>query len=232
MEPNQSSSHGDGATLLRETSCPLKVTEDIWFACCSCTYVTRDQHGIVSHLAAHGDEQSKCQHPPLSGSGSKSQVLGNTQKNNSEKPFKCKLCPQEFAYNSLLTCHNRMHPGEKPFKCKLCPQAYTQNCDLQTHSRVHTGEKPLKCKQCPQAFADYPSMRAHNRTHTDNYRFKCKKCPQALADYSSLRIHNRMHTAVMKVLHRLRPIAPRTQSCYMQRQLVILPKNCAMPAPR
>ncbi|KAM7296947.1 putative zinc finger protein [Ixodes scapularis] len=71
MEPNQSSSHGDGATLLRETSCPLKVTEDIWFACCSCTYVTRDQHGIVSHLAAHGDEQSKCQHPPLSGSGSK-----------------------------------------------------------------------------------------------------------------------------------------------------------------
>uniref|UniRef100_A0A0K8RED4 Putative c2h2-type zn-finger protein n=1 Tax=Ixodes ricinus TaxID=34613 RepID=A0A0K8RED4_IXORI len=51
MEPNQSSSHGDGATLLRETSCPLKVTEDIWFACCSCTYVTRDQHGIVSHLA-------------------------------------------------------------------------------------------------------------------------------------------------------------------------------------
>ncbi|KAM7296954.1 zinc finger protein 782-like [Ixodes scapularis] len=88
MELNQSSSHGDGATLLRETSCPLKVTEDIWFACCSCTYVTRDQHGIVSHLAAHGDEQSKCQHPPLSGSGSKSQVLGNTQKNKSEKPFK------------------------------------------------------------------------------------------------------------------------------------------------
>ncbi|CAN8007219.1 unnamed protein product, partial [Ixodes pacificus] len=52
MEPNQSSDPGDGATLLGETSCPLKVTENIWFGCCSCTYVTSDQRVIVSHLAA------------------------------------------------------------------------------------------------------------------------------------------------------------------------------------
>ncbi|KAM7281527.1 zinc finger protein 525-like, partial [Ixodes scapularis] len=57
----------DGAALL---------ANDIWFGCCSCSYVTRDQRAIVSHLAAHGDEQSKCQHPPMS--GSKSQVLGST----------------------------------------------------------------------------------------------------------------------------------------------------------
>ncbi|CAN8006861.1 unnamed protein product, partial [Ixodes pacificus] len=92
MEPNQSSGHGDGATLLGETVCPLKVTEDIWFGCCSCTYITRDQRVIVGHLAAHGDEQSNCQLPPMS--GSKSQVLGNIQKHKGEKPFKCKLCPR------------------------------------------------------------------------------------------------------------------------------------------
>uniref|UniRef100_A0A147BE19 THAP-type domain-containing protein n=1 Tax=Ixodes ricinus TaxID=34613 RepID=A0A147BE19_IXORI len=38
---------GDGATLLGETSCPLKVTENIWFGCCSCTYVTSDQRAIL-----------------------------------------------------------------------------------------------------------------------------------------------------------------------------------------
>ncbi|CAN8030081.1 unnamed protein product, partial [Ixodes persulcatus] len=98
MEPIQSSSRGDGATFLGETSCPLKVAKDIWFGCCSCTYVTKDQHVIVSHLTAHGDEQAKCQHPPMS--CSRSQVFGNTQKHNSETPFKCKLCPEEFACNS------------------------------------------------------------------------------------------------------------------------------------
>ncbi|CAN8030078.1 unnamed protein product [Ixodes persulcatus] len=99
MEPNQSSSHGDGATLLGETSCPLKATEDISFRCCSCTYVTRDQRGIVSHLAARCDQQSKCQRPSMS--GAKSQVLGNTRKHKSDKPFKCKLLPQSLCSKFL-----------------------------------------------------------------------------------------------------------------------------------
>ncbi|XP_042150606.1 uncharacterized protein LOC115314388 isoform X5 [Ixodes scapularis] len=54
MEPIQSSLQGGGAALLEETSCPLKP-DDIWFGCCSCTYVTGDHRGIVSHLVTHGD---------------------------------------------------------------------------------------------------------------------------------------------------------------------------------
>ncbi|KAM7297018.1 zinc finger protein 502-like [Ixodes scapularis] len=60
MEPIPSSSWGDGAAPLGETSSPLKVTEDISFRCCSCTYVTKDQHGIVSHLVAHVVQSSFC----------------------------------------------------------------------------------------------------------------------------------------------------------------------------
>ncbi|XP_042144231.1 zinc finger protein 782-like [Ixodes scapularis] len=182
---------GYGATLLEETSYPLKVTEDIWFACCSCTHVTKDQRGIVSHLAAHGDKQSKCQHPPMS--GSKTQVLGNTQKQNSEKPFKCKLCPQKFAYNSILTFHNQTHTGVKPFRCKLCPQAFARNSYLQSHNNVHTGEKPFKCKQCPKAFAQYSSLRKHFRAHTGEKPFTCKYCLKALTQFSSLQRHNQTH---------------------------------------
>uniref|UniRef100_V5IGM6 Putative regulation of transcription n=1 Tax=Ixodes ricinus TaxID=34613 RepID=V5IGM6_IXORI len=128
MEPIQSSSRGDGAIFLGEISCPLKVAEDISFGCCFCTYVSRDQRVIVSHLTAHGDEQVKCQHPPIS--SSRSQVLGNTQKHKSEKSFKCKLCPEEFAYNSHLTRHIRTHTGQKPFKCKQCSQAFPRNSEL------------------------------------------------------------------------------------------------------
>ncbi|KAG0444121.1 hypothetical protein HPB47_014148, partial [Ixodes persulcatus] len=37
---------GDERALLEKTSCPLRANGDIWFGCCSCTYFTRDQHGI------------------------------------------------------------------------------------------------------------------------------------------------------------------------------------------
>ncbi|XP_042150680.1 zinc finger protein 431-like [Ixodes scapularis] len=193
----QVSFQGDGATLLGETSCTLKVTEDIWIECCSCTYVTTDQHVIVSHLAAHGDEQSEIQHPRMS--GCKSQVLGNIQKHKSEKPFKCKQCLQAFARNSNLTIHNRMHTGEKPYKCKQCPQAFAQNSSLQRHNRTHTGDKPFKCKQCPRAFAQNSfarifNLRNHNRTHTGEKPFKCKQCPKAFAQDSKLQNHNQTHT--------------------------------------
>uniref|UniRef100_A0A6B0UJ64 C2H2-type domain-containing protein n=1 Tax=Ixodes ricinus TaxID=34613 RepID=A0A6B0UJ64_IXORI len=57
MEPIPSSSCGDGAVPLGKTSSLLKATENILFRCCSCTYVTRDQHGIVSHLVAHACHQ-------------------------------------------------------------------------------------------------------------------------------------------------------------------------------
>uniref|UniRef100_V5GK52 C2H2-type domain-containing protein n=1 Tax=Ixodes ricinus TaxID=34613 RepID=V5GK52_IXORI len=77
----------------------LKATEDISFRCCSCTYVTRDQHGIVSHLVAHGDEQFKSDHPSMS-SSSRSKVPSNTQKHKSDKLFIGANCvPEAFARN-------------------------------------------------------------------------------------------------------------------------------------
>uniref|UniRef100_A0A6B0UWS2 Putative regulation of transcription n=1 Tax=Ixodes ricinus TaxID=34613 RepID=A0A6B0UWS2_IXORI len=147
MEPIPSSSCGDGAAPLGKTSSLLKATEDILFRCCSCTYVTRDQRVIVSHLVAHGDEQFKSHHPSMS-SSSRSKAPSNTQKHKSDKLFKCKLCPQAFARNSDLRRHNQTHTDEKPFKCKLCPKAFAQNSYLRKHNQTHTGEKPFKCKLC------------------------------------------------------------------------------------
>uniref|UniRef100_A0A0K8RGQ2 C2H2-type domain-containing protein n=1 Tax=Ixodes ricinus TaxID=34613 RepID=A0A0K8RGQ2_IXORI len=173
MEPIQSSSGGDGAAPLEKTSSPLKITEDISFRCCSCTYVTRDQRGIVSHLVAHGDKQSKSQHPSVS-SDSRPKVPSYMQKHKSNKLFKCKLCPQAFVQNSDLRRHNQTHTGEKPFKCKLCPKAFAQNSYLRDHYQRHTGEKPFKCKLCPKAFALNLYLRRHNQTHTGEKPFKCK----------------------------------------------------------
>uniref|UniRef100_A0A0K8RHN0 Putative zinc finger protein n=1 Tax=Ixodes ricinus TaxID=34613 RepID=A0A0K8RHN0_IXORI len=149
MEPIQSSSCGDEAALLGKTSCPLKVTEDIWFGCCSCTYFTRDQHGIVSHLVAHGDEQVKCQ-PPSTFPASKFKVHSNSEKHRSDKLFKCNPCPDVFTQNSSVIDHNRTHTGEKSYTSKLCSQDFACNGNLIEHNRTHTGEKPFKCEALPQ----------------------------------------------------------------------------------
>uniref|UniRef100_V5IC50 Putative zinc ion binding protein n=2 Tax=Ixodes ricinus TaxID=34613 RepID=V5IC50_IXORI len=209
----RTSNRGDGAAPLEKTSRPLKVTEVVSFSCCSCTYVTRDQRGIVSHLVAHGDEQFKSQHPPVS-SGSRSKVPSNTQKHKSDpqafdqnsdlrrhiqthtrgKPFKCKLCPESFALNSNLRIHIQTHTGEKQFKCRLCPKAFTRNGNLKVHNRTHTGDKPFKCKLCSQAFARNSDLRVHYQRHTGEKPFKCKLCPKSFALNLSLRRHNHTHT--------------------------------------
>ncbi|XP_040075089.1 zinc finger protein 136-like [Ixodes scapularis] len=167
---------GEGAALLGETSCSLKVTENISFRCCSCTYVTSYQHWMLRHLVAHGNEQCDYQHPPMS-PASRSQVPSNTREHNSEKVFKCKVCPRVFAKNRQLTVHNRTHSGKRPFKCKLCPQAFFENYRLIRHNRIHTDKKPFKCKLCPQVFAKKCQLTVHNRTHSGKKPFKCKLCP-------------------------------------------------------
>uniref|UniRef100_A0A0K8RI26 Putative c2h2-type zn-finger protein n=1 Tax=Ixodes ricinus TaxID=34613 RepID=A0A0K8RI26_IXORI len=193
MEPIQSTSRGDGATLLGATSCPLKVAEGIWFRCCSCTYVTKDQLVIVSHLAAHGDQQSDCQHPSIA--RLRSQVFG--KKNKGEKPLlKCKFCPREFVYNYRFgSTTTRTHTGEKPLKLACnSPKAFSLNSLLQSHNRTHTNERPFKCKQCPLTFAQNYYLRNHSRTHSGEKPFKCQQCPKAFAQASSLRSHNQTHT--------------------------------------
>uniref|UniRef100_A0A0K8RIT5 Putative similar to zinc finger protein n=1 Tax=Ixodes ricinus TaxID=34613 RepID=A0A0K8RIT5_IXORI len=163
MELIQSSNRDEAARLV-ETSCPLKGTEDIWFRCCSCTYFTKDQHGIVSHLVAHGDEQAECHHPLMS-PGSRSQVHTNTHMHRGIRLFKCKLCPQAFNWKSNLTRHNLLHTGERPYKCKQCPRAFAQSGSLVYHNHAHTGEKPFKCKFCSQTFSQNSSLIRHSRRH-------------------------------------------------------------------
>ncbi|XP_042150657.1 zinc finger protein 525-like [Ixodes scapularis] len=185
----------DVAAQLGETSCLLKATEDIWFRCCSCSYFTGDQHGIVSHLVAHGDEQVKCQNP-LS-SSSRSRVHINTQIHRGDRLSKCKLCPQAFAafaWSSTLKNHILTHNGEKPDKCKLCPQAFARSSHLKDHNRTHSDEKPYKCRMFPQAFNLESYLKLHNRTHSGAKPYKCNLCSQAFARCANLTRHKKLHT--------------------------------------
>ncbi|KAM7309463.1 zinc finger protein OZF isoform X2 [Ixodes scapularis] len=206
---------GEGAALVEDTSCQLRATEDIWFKCCLCAYVTTDQHGIISHLVSHGDEQFKCQHCSVL-FDSMSELQCHSQIHRSDMPFKCPRSPKLslrekvcFTHTSTCKCprchlafkeHGNLtkdyqtHLAEKSFKCKQCPKAFAHSGSLTNHNRIHAGEKAYKCKQCPKAFTRNSCLTIHNRMHTGEKPYRCELCSRAFTRQSTLAGHIRTHT--------------------------------------
>ena len=42
---------------------------------------------------------------------------------------------------------------ERPFKCDLCPQSFNRNHDLKRHKRIHLAVKPFPCSHCDKSFS-------------------------------------------------------------------------------
>ncbi|CAN8020955.1 unnamed protein product, partial [Ixodes persulcatus] len=155
---------GDGGTCPKEISCLSEPTAGIIFSCCFCTHVTRDQHGILTHLVDHGDEQLKCQHC-FKLFSKQDELRGHTEIHKPERIFGCQLCPAAFWKNSPLCNHIQTHTGDKPLICQQCLLTPQCSC-LSSHIQDQTGKKSFKCELCPQAFSENAKLIRHVRTHT------------------------------------------------------------------
>ena len=114
-----------------------------------------------------------------------------SQSQQSEKSYHCKLCSKSFSAYSSLYVHNRIHTGQRPYSCKYCGKKFTHASGLKRHVRCHTGERPYPCPICPSAFADRGALRSHIRTHTGERPYKCNWCGKTYTQPSSLKVHKR-----------------------------------------
>ena len=82
------------------------------------------------------------------------------ENHNADKPFACKICDYEFAFQDDLNEHTAsVHEGRKPFRCDMCDAKFTQKFALNIHiAKVHEGKKPFKCTTCDAKFSQKTSF--------------------------------------------------------------------------
>lgn len=107
------------------------------YECTECSYKTRTQSYLVSHIE-------------------------NKHTNNGE--HQCPKCDKKFSRKNQLKQHVRMHSEARPFICELCGRGYKHAHDLRNHKYVHTGELPYECQFCKKKFQDKGNKNSHVRT--------------------------------------------------------------------
>ena len=56
------------------------------------------------------------------------------------KPWKCDLCPKQFALQLQLKSHMVSHSGLKPYACSICNKRFAQTYPLEKHMLKHAEE--------------------------------------------------------------------------------------------
>ncbi|KAL0269292.1 UNVERIFIED_CONTAM: hypothetical protein PYX00_007082 [Menopon gallinae] len=54
-----------------------------------------------------------------------------------EKRYQCEICGVKLKWKNNLLAHMRIHTGERPYKCKICCEDFTCHGSLRTHMVKH-----------------------------------------------------------------------------------------------
>ncbi|KAM7294715.1 zinc finger protein 792 [Ixodes scapularis] len=113
---------------------PPKVAKGLQFKCSFCYYITKNKHGMVSHLIHHAEGQRlECRHCPQLPSGWRSACSKDV------------CCLLETTTNNL-------------FKCCLCTHLAGDQREMLNHLFLRCDER-LKCQQCSKSFSKAEDLR-------------------------------------------------------------------------
>lgn len=124
-------------------------------------------------------------------------IIRHLQTHTKNRPYKCDVCGDTFAEDSVLKQHSRIHSGERPFECKVCGKTFAASTALSVHARTHTGEKPLCCKwpNCNKRFSESSNLAKHMKTHVAERPYACTYpgCVKKFGRNDQLQRHLKTH---------------------------------------
>lgn len=131
-----------------------------FFGCDQCKMRFTFHQNLLRHKLVHEDSRQKVKkkkdkNPPA--------VMGHFNQNDIHgKPYKCRLCPMKFRYQSNLEKHHQIHTSERPFDCSICGKSFPNETNLKKHMVIHIGSS-VHCKYCVQTFNHVGTLRKHIR---------------------------------------------------------------------
>src|SRR5690242_673330 len=107
--------------------------------------------------------------------------------------YDCRLCNEPFPSWYARSLHESSHADEKPYKCGICPLQFAKHRDLlEHHSSQHctaTEKRRLKCDLCDKMFQTVRELGNHRRGHTGEKPFGCFQCLKRLTSKSHFHAH-------------------------------------------
>ncbi|XP_072013885.1 uncharacterized protein [Amphiura filiformis] len=127
----------------------------------------------------------------------------NVPGDNPSKPFKCKLCGDDFRHVSQFHTHVASYHVDaanidKPFICLECGKKFPSFKILTKHIYRHKNDfVTYRCihKNCDFTFKRKDRLISHIQVHKGKKKFQCNVCGVGVNSVKSLTIHKSLHSS-------------------------------------
>uniref|UniRef100_A0A8D9EDI4 Zinc finger protein 268 n=1 Tax=Cacopsylla melanoneura TaxID=428564 RepID=A0A8D9EDI4_9HEMI len=124
-----------------------------------------------------------------------------------KKPFKCSVCPKQFARKNWLINHLKKTGHEDKnwatdvkeeageFACDLCEKTFVDNFHLKRHVKTHS-EKVYTCTHCNIEYSVKREYNRHMKIHDGVKTLLCSVCSKTFTDRVKFNRHMRAHEGI------------------------------------
>jgi hypothetical protein len=166
------------------------------YACTICNKVFDRPYRLTRHIQIHDPNRPRVTCQVCDRSFTRHDTLEShmMSMHSDERPYHCQYpsCKKNFATQSALVNHVKVHTDGKPYKCLECDSSFTLLLEYKLHMRqAHPDTKNLRCGDCYRVFPDTESLETHRSVE---HLLECEICGKSFARLAYLQLHVQIHS--------------------------------------